>query len=91
MSKAQAARAHQAFYDMIDQRDAAKRARRPTVPVGEPVTVLVIVPVVLPMSEIHAAADRLMDTPEYQAHARMLDAMLADMLLDPLPDVPIKD
>jgi len=82
MSKAQAARARQAFYDMFDERNEAKRARRPVVPLGEPVVVLVIIPATAPMHAIHAAADRLMDMGQFSrnmAESRAeLDQILAD-------------
>lgn len=88
MSKAQAARARQAFYEMIDDRDAAKRARRPVLPLGEAVVVLVVVPAADPMQAIHAAADRLLDAnPAYAATCAALDAELAGILAGGLVDL----
>jgi len=87
VSKAQAARARQAFNFMLEERDAAKRAARPGVPSGECVPVCVIV--FQPLGRMaeaerqaHAAADARIDVAafdRYLAASRAeLDAILAD-------------
>ena len=90
MSKAQAARARQAFYDMIDDRNAAKRAWLPVVPLVERVMVRVIIPATDPAKAIHAAADAMMDMDQFN---RDMDASRAelDAILAPLANVRIPD
>ena len=66
---------------MLDELDAAKHARRPVVPLGEPVVMQVIVPAADQMQAIHAAADRLLDAdPDYAATCARLDADLRGIL-----------
>lgn len=80
------------FDGMLAKRNEAKHARRPMVPLGEPVKVLPIVPVADRMAEIHAAADARMAADLVYATTRAeLDAQLADILLDPLPDIRTND
>jgi len=77
MSRAEAARARAAFDEMIDRRNAAKRAACPVLPLGEPVLVAVIVPAVDPLQAIHKAADaRMAADPVYAATCARLDAEL---------------
>ena len=78
MSKPHARRARAEFDAMIEERNAAKRARRPVVALHGPVVTVVILPVYRPTSlqAIHAAADAIFDCERDEAHARMLDSML---------------
>jgi hypothetical protein len=82
VSKSQAARARQAFNSMLDEREAAKRARRPVVRLGEPVVVLMIIPGTDPMKAIHAAADAMMDMDQFNRDMDASRAELAAILAD---------